>query len=249
MFYSNDSIETILRKIVFAIGNGLEDAGCSCNDYRSAKKIENSTHFFYSDAINSKILDLCVDGLSAVRFKRISWNLLVVVDEINKRTYNVMTKETFENAKKKLASRNTPYYLQSICHVENGNFNPCFEQLTLDGLDNGEKFFTNDELANDYYKIFGNKIDSSEYSHYTIVYSHERESITELELLKLDENLETIEHQDISEYITPQLPLYETPYSENQNKAETKNNLRLKPGVKPQLKNDDNENNNEKRQS
>ncbi len=249
MFYSNDSIEKILRKIVFAIGNGLEDAGCSCNDYRSAKKIENSTHFFYSDAINSKILDLCVDGLSAVRFKRISWNLLVVVDEINKRTYNVMTKETFENAKKKLASRNTPYYLQSICHVENGNFNPCFEQLTLDGLDNGEKFFTNDELANDYYKIFGNKIDSSEYSHYTIVYSHERESITELELLKLDENLETIEHQDISEYITPQLPLYETPYSENQNKAETKNNLRLKPGVKPQLKNDDNENNNEKRQS
>ena len=38
MFSSNASIETILRKIVFAIGNGLEDAGCSCKDYRSAKK-------------------------------------------------------------------------------------------------------------------------------------------------------------------------------------------------------------------
>ena len=116
MFSSNASIETILRKIVFAIGNGLEDAGCSCKDYRSAKKIENSTHFFYSDAINSKILDLCtvVDGLSAVRFKRTSWELLVIVDKINKRTYNIMTKKTFENAKKKLANRNTPYYLQYV---------------------------------------------------------------------------------------------------------------------------------------
>lgn len=34
MVYYNDSIESILRKIVFAIGNGLEAAGCSCNDYR-----------------------------------------------------------------------------------------------------------------------------------------------------------------------------------------------------------------------
>lgn len=193
----------LMRKVVNSINTAVTiDVPRECRDNRL--ETNNRNRFAYGDHINENLRNHAVDGekVELLPFNRYGWEGRILADHENKVTYTIYTERTLKAVSQKHGT--TPHYLKSILFVENHEYEGLTKQMSLTDLCSNFVPFTQEELENDYDKIMQGHIDKLDgYTHYVIVYSVERSSISNIRLVLLDKDVTEVETVSLMEFIEP----------------------------------------------
>lgn len=180
---------------------------------------------------------LKMDGVEVASFGRHGWDVYFVVDHQNRRTFNVVSKNTIERVRRKRGGK-VPHYLRVFLYIENANVVAVSHQMSLSdyGLEGTEiDDFTDQEFLDDYERITEGVIDPNEqYEHFVIVYEADGKGIKDCSIVYFNPLLEVAEEKSIMSFrepdyselsSTPVVESYKEPMSKEQNK------VRLKAGL------------------
>lgn len=230
------SDEMVIRRLVRAIQKAIEeDIPEFCRENRM--ETMNSVRYIRGDKINENIRNLVIsDDIMLISFRRYSWDGRMIIDQKNRISYTVTTKQNLEAIPKK-KDRKCPHFLQSILTVENGDLQGQYVQQTLFSLEQ----FEEDVLEDDYMKIVAGILSpDSGYHHYVVTYEFERSNLLEVKLVLLDRGFNVVSELDVSDFIKPDFGLLtaEQPDTTEHTTELPKSARRLvaiKSGIRPSL--------------
>lgn len=230
MSFNYDSMKPQILLIVKAIQKGV---GPDVREYRQStnKVTNNAVHLMLSDNIFTNIRD-CItsEALELKIFKRSSWDGCLLIDRVNKLTFSICTKRTFERIRRK-KDRSSPHYLQSILGVENSDVKAPYEQLDLFGYEL-ESQFSEEVLFDDYESIMKEDLSAEDgYHHWCIIYEVYQYEIASISMIKLDRNFLIAEEIKLDELLKPNISDL-TEISEGAKKKDVHSLISLKPGLK-----------------
>lgn len=191
------SDEIVIRRLVRAIQKAIEeDVPEFCRE--NHMETMNSLRYVRGDKINENIRNLVVsDDIMLIPFRRYSWDGRMLVDQKNRSSYTVTTKQNLAAIPKK-KDRKCPHFLQSILAVENVDLQGQCVQQTLFMMEE----FEQDALEDDYMKIVEGILTlDSGYHHYVVTYEFERSNLLEVKLILLDKGFNVVSELDVSDFI------------------------------------------------
>ena len=153
------------------------------------------------DWINGHLRDhITSNKVYTVEIKRASWRGRIIVDEEHKYVYSIMRIDRLKSLRKE--KRNNPHYLHTIVGLLNKELEAENKQLTLDEYQYCR--FSQDELEDDYTRLFGNKVSPSEgYKHCLILFATPKTELYDVRLCIVDKDLEVVEDKPLIDYIKP----------------------------------------------
>ena len=193
-------IQPELRHIVSAISKAI---GPDIRDYLANSNLDTNNAIIHLrvDFINTNLRDMVIalfDNLEMKHFNRFVWTGSLLIDRKHKITITISARATI-NRIKSVKERNNPHYLQSMCHVLNGDLEAECKQMTLSDLDgvDVDPPFADEVYEDDFDSIIDAAISQGEgYRHCVIAYEAERLELKSVSLLILDKDLDVV--QDIS---------------------------------------------------
>ena len=229
------SEEIILRHIVRAIQKAVEE---DMPEYYSDNHMEtmNAARYVRSDLINDNLRNIVTDEhRRLVPFKRYSWDGRILLDELTKSTYTITTRQTLMTIPKK-KDRKHPHFLQSLISVENSELEGKNVQLSFFPT----KTFDKKVLEEDYNEIVSGALaPNSGYQHYVIAYEFNKYQLTNIMLILLDKNFNTVDEISLNYLMKPNFANLTNTTSESDEEINDTKSARglvaLKPGIKPDL--------------
>lgn len=180
---------------------------------------------------------LKMDGVQVACCGRHGWDIYFVADHNNKRTFNVVSKNTIQRVRRKRGGK-VPHYMRSFLYIENANVKAENHQMSFAdyGLEGTEiDDFTDQEFLDDYERITEGVIDPNEqYEHFVIVYEADGKGIKDCSIVYFNPLLEVAEEKSIMKFREPDYSeLSATPVSESYKEPMSKeqNKVRLKAGL------------------
>ena len=194
--------DQLLKLIVMCISKGIGDVRNFF--YLTNNVTNNSVSLLRADFINTNLRDLLVKDnvmLALLPFKRSGWTGIILIDRENKRTFSISTEHTLQQVISK--KRQSPHYLQSILHVQNGDVAALNKQLYLFD-DMPECQFSDDVFQRDYESIMGGEIQFVDgYRHFVIVYSTSHFEVVSIRMLELDSNFQVATEHRLENMLVP----------------------------------------------
>lgn len=145
------------------------------------------------------------DNLELKHFKRFVWTGSLLIDRKHNITITISARPTL-NRIKGVKGRKNPHYLQSMCHVLNGDLKAECKQMTLADME-GVDFdppFADEVYEDDFDSIIDAAISQGEgYRHCVIAYEAERLEIKSLSLLILDADLDVVKDISLMDLLQP----------------------------------------------
>lgn len=229
--------EKLLRRMVHSINKAVSyDIPKYLREHH--KETNNAVIHLRGDYINDNLRNYAItDEIKLISFKRSSWQGRILVDEKNKITYSITTKNNLKCIPRK-KDRQKPHFLQSILAIENSNCEAQYVQQTLFPIET----FDNEILENDYNDIFSNLINPSEgYIHYVISYDSKNSELLDVKLEVLDRSFNVVYEKSLNGFIEPDYANLTEPNvaaSENLNSSNEsmRSILGIKKGIRPNLK-------------
>lgn len=197
---------------------------------------QNYLAFIRGDYINQNLRDFVeAEGGELLPFKRYGWKGRLLLDRVNKLTYNITSQSNLQQIPKK--HRIKPHFLQTLLNKENGDLQGRYQQMTMYDMDQ----FDSDTYDYDFEDIVGGAFDPSEgYRHCVIAYKSVRDELIDIKLVLLDGMFNIVEEYSLNHLRKPDFsqltydaPVEETAVQEH-NRA-TRGLTSLKPGIKPGL--------------
>lgn len=149
---------------------------------------------------------LKIEGIEAACFYRRGWKAYFVVDHQNRRTFNIISKETLKRVRRKRGGK-IPHYARTFLYVENSDVQAINHQITLFdyGVEGTElDDFTNDEFLNDYDRITEGIIEPNvHYDHFIIVYEANEKGIKDCSIKYFNPIFEVAEELPLMKFIEP----------------------------------------------
>lgn len=149
---------------------------------------------------------LKIEGIEAACFYRRGWKVYFVVDHQNRRTFNIISKETLKRVRRKRGGK-IPHYARTFLYVENSDVQAINHQITLFdyGVEGTElDDFTNDEFLNDYDRITEGIIEPNvHYDHFIIVYEANEKGIKDCSIKYFNPIFEVAEELPLMKFIEP----------------------------------------------
>lgn len=230
------SDEMVIRRVVRAIQKTIEeDIPEFCRE--NHMETMNSVRYIRGDKINDNLKHLVVnDDILLISFKRYSWDGRILIDQKNRISYTVTTKQNLEAIPKK-KDRKCPHFLQSILAVENNDLQGQVVQQSLFPMEQ----FEDDVLEADYMKIVAGVLaPDSGYHHYVVTYEFDRTELLEVKLVLLDKKFNLVSELDVSDFIKPDFGMltaeqHETTEHTAEPAKTARNLVALKSGIRPDL--------------
>ena len=200
-------IQPELRLIVNALYKAI---GPDTRSYLTGSNMDtnNAIILLRGDFINTNLRDMVVainDNLELKHFKRFVWTGSLLIDRKHNITITISARPTL-NRIKGVKGRKNPHYLQSMCHVLNGDLKAECKQMTLADME-GVDFdppFTDEVYEDDFDSIIDAAISQGEgYRHCVIAYEAERLEIKSLSLLILDADLDVVKDISLMDLLQP----------------------------------------------
>ena len=212
------NIQPELRLIVKALAKA---AGPDIREYLTVNNTDtnNAIPFLRSDYINTNLRDMVVgvsDNFELKHFKRYVWTGSLLIDHKNKITITISARPTL-NRIKAAKDRKKPHYLQSMCHVLNGDLTAECKQMTLADITGTD--FNLPFADNVYEEDFDSIIDAAfgqgdGYRHCVIAYEAERLEIKSISLLLLDKDLDVVHDISLMDLLQPDFGTLTAPVAE-----------------------------------
>lgn len=205
--FNVSDIQPELRLIVNALAKAI---GPDTRSYLTGNNMDtnNAIILLRGDFINTNLRDMVVaikNNLELKHFKRFVWTGSLLIDRKHNITITISSKPTL-NRNKRVKERKNPYYLQSLCHVLNGDLKAECKQMTLADME-GVVFdppFADDVYEDDFDSIMDAAINQFKgYRHCVIEYETERLEIKSLSLLILDADLDVVSDISLMDFLQP----------------------------------------------
>ena len=211
-------IQPELRLIVKALAKAI---GADVREYLTSNNMDtnNAVMLLRGDFINTNLRDMVVgnnDNLELKHFKRFVWTGSLLIDHKHKITITILARPTL-NRIKGVKDRKNPHYLQSMCHVLNGDLNAECKQMTLADIE-GTDFeppFADEVYEADFYSITDAAFNQGDgYRHCVVTYETERLEIKSLSLLLLDKDLDVVHDISLMDLLQPDFGMLTAPIAE-----------------------------------
>ncbi|MDR3601425.1 MAG: DUF5986 family protein [Desulfosporosinus sp.] len=153
------------------------------------------------DWINTKIRKyLTGNNVEVIEFNRYSWRGKIIVDKENLITYTIMREKRLHQLRRE--EREKPHYLQTIVAILNSDFIAPQKQMSFLEMD----FFQFDDkmLEQDYDSIFKGQVSKTDgFHHCAIIYETDGGSLSDINILFLDKDLDEVDRISLNEFINP----------------------------------------------
>jgi hypothetical protein len=200
----------------------------------------NALPYYRNDMINTNIKSFVeADGVEAKVFNRGGWSGVIVIDRQNKVTVTVSTKLTLERIPRK-KNRKWPHYLQTILHILNSDFEAPVKQMSLHELYGDDiTIFTEEEYRDDFDSILNDEISYDDgYRHGVVVYTRDRQSISDIEFRILDPDFDTVSAYSLMDMLKPDFADLTAEEMDDEYADKTPSLVSLKAGLKKASSND-----------
>lgn len=233
------NIQPELRLIVKSIAKAV---GSDIRNYLLNSNLDtnNAIAQLRGDYINTNLRDFVILGnedLELKHFKRFVWTGSLLIDRKHKITITISTKSTLARIKA-VKERKNPHYLQSVCHVLNGDLTAECKQMTISdiaGVDI-EPLFADEVYEDDFDNIMDAAISQGErYRHCVVAYEAERLEIKSLSLMILDKDLDVVRDISLMELLQPDFGTLTTPVAKEEEapkKQDAHSLIKVKAGLK-----------------
>ena len=194
--YSEEIVRTIVQAINRAVSVDIPVAYSENN-----RATHNCFGAMRVDVINDNlVLMLTQPGIKVHRFKRHSWEVLMILDTNTSTAFFVFSERNLQNIPKK-KDRTCPHYLQTCLHVfHEGYEGKCVQQSFLPIIDE----FDEATYEEDAEMILNDVIESLDDWHlYAIAYNYSGIELTNATLYFLSPRFEEIDKKDLGKYIIP----------------------------------------------
>lgn len=232
-------IQPELRLIVRALTKAI---GPDTRSYLTGSNMDtnNAIILLRGDFINTNLRDMVVavnDNLELKHFKRFVWTGSLLIDRKHKITITISARPTL-NRIKNVKGRKNPHYLQSMCHVLNGDLKAECKQMTLGDIE-GVDFdppFTDDVYEDDFDSIIEAAISQGEgYRHCVVAYEAERLEMKSISLLLLDGDLDVVQDISLMDLLQPDFGTLTAPVAKEEEVSQKKDAhslIKVKAGLK-----------------
>lgn len=180
---------------------------------------------------------LSMDGVEVACFGRHGWNIYFVADHRNRRTFNVVSKNTIQRVRRKRGGK-VPHYMRSFLYIENADVKAENHQMSLAeyGMAGTEiDDFTDQEFLDDYERITEGVIDPNvQYEHFVIVYDADGSGIKDCSIVYFNPLLEVAAEKSIMKLKEPdysELSLSSASTTYREPILQEQNKVRLKAGL------------------
>lgn len=228
-------IEPLLRLIVKAL---VKAVGPDIRQHILDSNLDtnNALTQLPGDFLNTNLRDMILsESVERKHFKRCTWTGHLLIDREDKITISILAKGTLRRNKKK-GRRKNPYYLQSLCFVENGDLKAPYKQMNLgDFADGFEPPFSDEVYEQDFNSIMASAISQGEgFRHCVIVYEKEHYELTHVSLMILDKDLDIVQECSLMELLQPDFGVLTAPTvkDEENEKRDAHNLVKVKASVK-----------------
>lgn len=230
-------VQPLLRLIVKALEKAI---GPDTRDYLTSSNMDtnNAIILLRGDFINTNLRDMVVgEDIELKHFKRFVWTGSLLIDRRHKITITISARATLQRIKN-VKGRKNPHYLQSICHVLNGDLKAGYKQLTLGNM-LGTEFdspFLDDVYEDDFDNIMDATISQDKgYRHYVIAYETEHLEIKSISVLLLDKDLDIVREISLMDFLQPDFGILTAPIAkveEEFQKKDAHSLVKIKAGLK-----------------
>ena len=190
-------IENDLVKINFAINKAVsEDMPQKILENELCTR--NYLRYVRGDCINTNIIKIFNnEEFIPIKYCINSWTGVILINTKEKITYTITThqniKSIINKTKHKKISR--PHIFQILNAMENKNFEPEIEQISL--FEDSE--FDVEKIEQKYNEVLGRYIDKpTEYKHYIIAYTFSHDIVTKIDMMCFNINFDLIDKKDIT---------------------------------------------------
>lgn len=224
-------LQIIIKALVKAVGSDTRQYILDSN-----LDTNNALTQLPGDFLNTNLRDMILDeSVERKHFKRCTWTGHLLIDREYKVTISILAKGTLRRNKKKRGRKN-PYYLQSLCFVENGDLEAPYKQMNLgDFIDGFEPLFSDEVYEQDFNSIMANAVNQREgFRHCVIVYEKEHFELTHISFMILDKDLDIVQECSLMELLQPDFETLtaSTVQDEKNEKRDAHNLVKVKAGVK-----------------
>ncbi|MCR5784003.1 MAG: DUF5986 family protein [Clostridia bacterium] len=235
---NSKELENIVKAVAKAVGFDTRNYLNECNT-----DTRNAVPYLRGDYINTNIRDMVIlqnNNLELKHFKRYSWEGSLIIDNENKITITVSSKNTIDRIRRP-KERNRPHYLQSLCHELNSDLKPEYEQMHIEGLENTAAF-SDEEYEADFETIVDMAFNAEDgYHHYVVMYEAANFEVSSISLLLLDKELRTVSEASLMEMLKPDFGTLTAPAVPEEAKPVKKDShslVKVKPGIKSKISNE-----------
>ncbi len=228
-------IQPLLQMIAKALAKAI---GSDTRQYILDSNLDtnNALTQLPGDFLNTNLRDMILnESVERKHFKRWIWTGHLLIDREHKITISILAKGTLRSNKKKRGRKN-PYYLQSLCFVENGDLEAPYKQMNLgDFIDGFEPPFSDEVYEQDFISIMASDVSRGEgFRHCVIVYEKEHCELTHISFMILDKELDIIQECSLMELLQPDFGTLTDPAVQNEEngKRDAHNLVKVKAGVK-----------------
>lgn len=200
------ALQPELRLIVKALAKAI---GPDTRNFIAENDMDtyNSIILLRGDRINTNLRDMVVSNMVELKhFKRFVWTGSLLIDRKHKISITICARPTLVR-NKKVKGRKNPYYLQSMCHVLNGDLQAKCKQITIgDILQNSdiEPLFADEVYEADFESIVDAAISLGEgYRHCLIAYEADGFELKSAALMILDKDLDVVHDISIMDLLQP----------------------------------------------
>lgn len=245
MIISFDSVELVVSRIVRAIDKTIAE---DIPQEKCEKNLETKNYIAHirGDYLNTNLRCLAaIDGIELHPFKRYGWEGRLLIDRKNKITIGVTTQANLQTIPQK-KDRNCPNYMQTLLKIMNGDLESTVTQLSF--LPPASQF--DDEVYKaDFDSIMAGVLDpEAGFRHCVVAYTANHDEICDITFYVLNADFAIIEKQDLRDYINPDFSRLTVADNHSESAAASAQNahslvkLKQKPGIKPSLKENEQEN-------
>ncbi len=238
-------IQPELSLIVGALTKAI---GPDTRNYLNGSNMDtnNAIILLRGDFINTNLRDMVVavsDNLELKHFKRFVWTGSLIIDRKHKITITISSRSTLTRIKN-VKGRKNPHYLQSVCHVLNGDLKAECKQMTMgeiEGIDI-EAPFSDDAYEEDFDNIIDTAISQGEgYRHCVVAYETERLEMKNISLLLLDGDLDIVKDISLMDLLQPDFGALTAPVAKEEEAPQKKDAhslVKVKAGLKSKRSNE-----------
>lgn len=228
------SLGVIVKALEKAIGSDTRDYLVNSN-----MDTNNAIILLRGDFINTNLRNMLAghEDIELKHFKRFVWTGHMLIDRKHKIIITISSRSTLQRVKK-VSERKNPHYVQTFCHVLNGNLEAPCKQMSLDDLEGIEMDppFAKEVYEADFENIVDAAISQGEgYRHCLVAYEADGFDLKSVSIMLLDKDLDTVQEISLMELLQPDFGNLTAPIAkaeEEPQKKDAHNLVKVKAGLK-----------------
>ncbi len=237
-------IQPNLRVVVKALEKAI---GSDTREYlvNSNMDTNNAIILLRGDFINTNLRNMFVgyEDVELKHFKRFIWTGHMLIDRKHNIVITISSKSTLQRVKK-VNGRKNPYYVQTFCHVLNGDLEAPCKQMTIADLEGIEMAppFAEEVYEADFESIVDAAISQGDgYRHCLVTYEADGFNLKSVSIMLLDKDLDTVQEISLMDLLQPDFGNLTAPVAKTEEEPQKKdahNLVKIKAGLKSKKTNE-----------